>query len=337
MLRRKFLAAILASPVVFPVVKAWSIPGYIYATDYGVTASWNGADATSTDDTAAINAAINAAKTWVPAGMVDQGGVAGQTIVFPKGPCLISSKIVLPSFVRLQGVNMFGTVLKMSDNFTPHDHFIDAGDATTRLSAFACGVSDMYLYSRNQNADVNMAMLYTNNGQDNDPAVGHCRIAGGNRSAIRAEIGYGGATNVFFRNITLQNDGNANGGIMNPIAYFGYGPGNLVKLEGFEVSCPVGPQVGIRCAGGNFRISNFHAEVIATGIMVDLANGGWVSVEDSTGGSGVGSVVTINNRPAQAGCTKIKTTRKNGATAVVINGLPGGSGTTSDIFAEQTF
>jgi hypothetical protein len=315
------------------------MPIDVMQAPYNCRFDWTGIDATATDNYAGLQAAINDAKVITPPG-VDLGGSIGDLLLLPKGAGLVSQKLVLPFGVYMKGVNCYSTVLKMADNFTPHDHFIDIGDGSTQLAAFNCGLSDMILYSRNRNADYAKAMVYTNNAQDTDPIVGRCRIYAGNRAAIWAEHGYGGASLINFRNITIMNDGNLDGGIVNPVSYFNYGDGTMVRIDGVEPNGPTlgggAAQIGMYLAGGTFDIRGYHAEAIQTGLLIDLASGS-VHIEGATGGNGTANLITIQNRPSQAGRTTVKKAFKNGSTYVVYSGLPGAASVTSDIFAEMTF
>lgn len=303
---------------------------------YNCRFDWTGSDATATDNYAGLQAAINDAAVLTPPG-VDLGGSIGDVLQLPLGAGLVSQKLVLPFGVSMrgQGQSYYSTVLKMSDNFDPNSHFIDVGDETTHLAAMGCGVQDMILYSRNSNAAPNKSMVFTNNAQDTDPVVGRCRIYAGNRAAIWAEKGWGGATIVNFRNITCHNNG---GPGSTPIIWCNYGDGTEVMFDIVQVANPAGGNVpgayGLYCAGGRFHIKHLHAEQVWTGAIVDLAGGGKVLFEHGTGGNGVDRLITINNRPSQSGKTRVRNMAKNGANYVVLNGLSGGTSYTTDIDAE---
>ena len=306
---------------------------------YNCRFDWTGDDSTATDNYEGLQNAINDASTLTSPG-IDRGGSIGDAIFLPSGTGLVSKKLVLPFGVYMKGVNCYSTVLKMSDDFAIYDHFIDVGDATTHMAAMNCGLSDMILYSRNTDANNNKAMVFTNNAQDTYPIVGRCRIYAGNRAAIWGEIGYGGASIINFCNINCHNNGSLNGIVSPPIIYLNYGSGTMISIDGCEPAGPQGAgtnQIGLFLGGGNFDIRRLHAEQVWTGAMVDVANDGHAHFEHCTGGNLTNQLITINNRPSQAGKISVKNVYKNGSVYTVLNGLPGGVSITSDILAERIF
>jgi hypothetical protein len=288
-----------------------------------------------------LQAAINDAAVITAPG-IDLGGTVGDFLQLPRGMGLVSQKLVMPFGVSMGGQRhaYYASGLKMSDDFDNNSHFIDLGDETTHLAAMGCSITDIILFSRNRNAAANRSMIFTNNAQDTNPIVGRCRIYAGNRAAIWAEKGWGGATLVDFCNLNLHNVGSLDGAVSPPIMWINYGDGTMVNLDRIEPAVYAGGvpnSYGIYCAGGDIDISNFHAEQVWTGICVDLASGGAVHIERGTGGNDVDRLVTVCNRPSQAGKTTVKRLAKNGANYVVLNGLPGGASVQASIGAEMTF
>jgi hypothetical protein len=84
----------MPSPSYFPVVKSGNVQTVVNVQGFGATG--NG----TTDDTAAIQAAINSA--FVNSATVPQGGV----VYFPVGTYMISTPLVVPPYVTLQGTYM---------------------------------------------------------------------------------------------------------------------------------------------------------------------------------------------------------------------------------------
>jgi hypothetical protein len=307
---------------------------------YNCRFDWTGSDATATDNYAGLQAAINDAAVIVPPG-IDLGGVVGDLLQLPRGMGLVSQKLVMPFGVSMRGQPhaYYASGLKMSDNFDNNSHFIDLGDETTHLAAMGCSISDMILFSRNREAAANKSMIFTNNAQDTDPIVGRCRIYAGNRACIWGEKAWGGGTLINFRNLNLHNVGSLNGAVSAPLMWLKYGDGTMVRMDGIEpavYSGGVPNSYGLYLAGGNFDIRGYHAEQIWTGAIVDLVNGGKVHFEHCTGGNDVDRLITINNRPSQAGKTTVKNIAKNGCSYTVLNGLPGGTSYTTDIGGEVT-
>lgn len=308
---------------------------------YNCNFNWTGQDSVAHDNYAGLQAAINDAAVITPPG-IDLGGVVGDMLQLPRGMGLVSQKLVLPFGVSMRGQPhaYYASGLKMADNFDNNSHFIDLGDETTQLAAMGCSISDMILFSRNREAAGSKAMIYTNNAQDTDPIVGRCRIYAGNRAAIWAEKGWGGATLINFRNLNLHNVGSLNGAVSSPLMWLKYGDGTMVHIDGVQPAVYAGGvpnSYGLYLVGGNFDIRRYHAEQIWTGAIVDLALGGKVHFEHCTGGNEVERLITVNNRPSQAGKTTCKNIEKNGANYVVLNGISGGTSTQSSINAEMTF
>lgn len=306
---------------------------------YNCRFDWTGSDSAATDNYGGLQEAIYDAACLVGPG-VDQGGAIGDVLQLPRGCGMVSQKLVLPFGVSMQGQaqSYYATVLKPCDTFDPDSHFIDAGDGATELAAMGCGIQNMILWARpTMEAAPNRAMFFTNNAQDTDPIVGRCRIYAGNRAAIWAERGWGGATLINFRNITCHNNG---GPGSTPIIWANYGDGTTVHFDGVQVANPAGGNngsYGLYLVGGNFVINRYHAEQVWTGCVVDLANGGRVEFSHGQGGNDCERYITINNRPSQIGKTRVRNTDKNGSLYTVCNGLPGGLSVQTDIVAEQVF
>lgn len=305
---------------------------------YNCRFDWDGSnEATATRNYAGLQGAIDDAAEIKSPG-IDLGGAAGDLVILPKGTGLIEQKLVIRNGVKLAGPQMYASILKMSDDFDPNSHFIDVGDATTGTASFSCGLSDMILYSRNQNAAFNKAMIYTNNAQDMDAVAQRMRIYSGNRVGIYAEIGHGGAAIVRFADITVNNDGAANGSNMNPVIILYYGS-TEVFLDRMVITGPSdgsggANHVGVWCADGLIKINGGHFENIATGAMVALQRGhSKVSIENFSGG-GVGNVAIARVQgPTTPGKLTAEMITRNGATYAVQNFI-GGASITSDVVGQ---
>lgn len=102
-------------------------PAGVDVCAFGYVADWNGDDSVATDNTAALQEAINfAAQSFGNLG-VDTGGGYGNHVLLPKGTGLIKSKITVHNGVRFRGKGVSQTILKMWDSFSTTSHVIRLG------------------------------------------------------------------------------------------------------------------------------------------------------------------------------------------------------------------
>ncbi|MCK1322768.1 hypothetical protein IVA94_18075 [Bradyrhizobium sp. 156] len=92
---------------------------------FGYKADWVD-DTTATDNTSALQAAVNfTGKNF--GGGFDVGGGNGGDVVLPTGAAMIASQVIVHSGVRVLGKGTMGTVLKMKDTFSTSSHMFILG------------------------------------------------------------------------------------------------------------------------------------------------------------------------------------------------------------------
>ena len=101
----------------------------------------------TTDDTAAIQAAIDSVAPTPPASPGDNpAGVSGAAVFFPAGTYKVSSTIVVPSYVSLKGEGMASS--KITSSMTSGS-IVSMGTLAT--PAFYCVISDLCINGSSQN------------------------------------------------------------------------------------------------------------------------------------------------------------------------------------------
>jgi VCBS repeat-containing protein len=103
-------------------------PTGVDARAFGYKPDWNGVDAGATDNTAALQEAINFASLSFGTGF-DTGGGGGSDVLLPVGTAMFATGLTVHDGVRVLGKGTYGTVLKMKDTFSTSANFIRLGTA----------------------------------------------------------------------------------------------------------------------------------------------------------------------------------------------------------------
>lgn len=259
-----------------------------------------------TDDTAAINAAITYAATTV-------NGAAGNTVFFPTGTYLISSTIMMPNRVGLQGANGRGTIIKPHSSFSG-SYMFHAVNGTS--SMFGSYIRDMWLDARGKNMT---AVVYSQAWQE---TCGMDRVLiqfdGTTQTGFFYENGYGGAALLRLRDIEIFS--NSTYSIVRGIRV------NQVSLVGgfvlmVENSTLAGDSVntmdiGIDMINDSLVAVGVHGENI--GSILTMNGAGSLSVDTLTG-SFTGAVDLVSFGSGFTGVANMRNLIPNGATGLTVN------------------
>lgn len=308
---------------------------FINLRQFGAKMDWSGTDAIATDDTLSVQSAMNFASINCT-GLVfpTSGGCAGQTVIVPKGTSYFcTDTLIVPYNVHLKGQGRWSSTFKLCDTgFQSSKNFVEICDKTTQLACFNAGLSHMQLNSRNANADANIAVVYSNNVQD-ELILDHVYINAGQRSSVYLETGYGGASYVDISNLEI--DSNAT----NDVIRINYGT-TIVNLKSLVIANSSNTGPCMRITGGFVDINGFHPENCPTaGLIVNIPtslDNGMVRLHGATGNSLTPNLVQLSasNHP---GNFIIGTSTNNGSTNIVQNGQPAGSNRTTPVVADMTF
>lgn len=106
----------------------WNISEpYAYTVQqFGAKFDWDGVDGSATDDTTAIQSALNCAGVQNSAGN-DVGGGQGRPVLLPAASGLVSSTLTVPNQVIVRGAGTYSSVLKMATGFDNAAHFTILG------------------------------------------------------------------------------------------------------------------------------------------------------------------------------------------------------------------
>jgi hypothetical protein len=299
---------------------------------FGAKCNWDGtgldpadmsaADINAQDDRPAIQSAIDfAARKF---GEDDRGGGGGQVVKLPARSCMIGSTLRIKDQVTLKGHGPYSSVLVMPQTFAIDTHFVAIGSTTglpTELASFASRLEDLQLWSNNGNAVSGMAMAYSNNTQHTG-GLARVKIFGGNRTAVKFEHGWGGASYVTLEDVEAYNYGDKDprptkGALtsVNPVIVVDYGEGTFVRATNILVAGPwdadevdaqqnptpyYSESIGLILKGGQVEIDGFHAEGVGYPIWLRYAKGS-VRLRNLTGGNGCKrALVTIPNAAGTA-------------------------------------
>jgi hypothetical protein len=302
---------------------------------FGAKCDWHHStgDAGATDDTTAIQNALNygyGGAGKAVQGYVGAGGVAGMKIYLPTGYCMTSS-LTVPCYVRLIGPGMWSGGPKARDDLDASVNYIDVGDRFTHQACFGAGIYDMNIYPGSGAANSGTYMVYTNNVQQHT-FMARVTVAGGNRGAINAEDGWGGAAMLGFEQIEAGTSQTAM-----PVIRLAYSTAivtltNVIVEAGgtfchYPTAC-----TGVSIINGYVRVAGFHSEGIAYPVNIfNTAAQGISSFRNLTCGAGTYACVT-RQVTATAGLNIIGASLGNNATLNDAGVL-----TTGNIMADVVF
>jgi hypothetical protein len=307
----------------------------VSVTQFGAKCDWHhtAGDAGATDDTTAIQAALNYAYGGAGKavqGYVGAGGVAGMMVTLPTGYCMTSS-LTVPCYVMLIGPGPWSGGLKARDNLDASVNYIDVGDRFTHQACFGAGIYEMNIFPGSGAANSGTYMIYTNNVQQHT-FLKRITVAGGNRGSIHAEDGWGGAAMLGMEEIETGTSQTTM-----PVMRLAYSTAivtltNVIVENGgtfchYPTACN-----GVVIINGYVRVAGFHSEGIAYPINIFNVNPqGISSFRNLTCGAGTYACVT-RQVTATAGLNIIGASLGNNAT---LN--DGGVLTTGNIMADVVF
>jgi hypothetical protein len=309
--------------------------GFTHVNEFGAKADWLFVDATSTNNFAAIQAAMFFATrnlTGIDGGV---GGYAGDIVKCGVGSYMLMHpsnlvSLIVPDGVYLEGC--YGTTLKFNDSWYPATHCICLGNPNGHFANFNSGIRRLRLFfKRGISVAAGTFMVYSNSTQDNG-GVDDCYIYTGQRGGIKYEIGYGGASTVKFHNISMSCEG------ATAAADFNVGT-TIMDCRTWSLGAPSGGlnnttnAIILSGTGGMYRFDGIHAELFPNGFLIDLraGNNPMASFKNCTGGCGI--LFTILGTSQSGNFSFEQCQKNNGAVGALLiqNGMSGGTPRASDI------
>jgi hypothetical protein len=311
---------------------------------YNVVGDWNGSDATATNNTAALQAAIVAASADnTNGGIVDSGGTQGNTILLPKGSIMFDDTLTLGDGVSFQGSGDYATNLRVKGTFDPNKHRIRLGSPGDTYSSFGGRLRNLIVSQASTLESAgSTALVYTNDVQDGT-LLDHVLLRGFQSRCFVGETGYGGASIIRLRQVT-GNTGYAG----RPAFSFDYGEGTMIDVEGLEPSGarvnPADPNspsipgtVGVYVRGGYSKFRFVHGELLETCMLLNLKTAKcFCSIDYLMGGpENKYEIIIQGQSPAiQTGRIELAHVTRNGSppsNPLVLNGMSGASHIYNDI------
>ena len=225
----------------------------------------------TTDDTTAIQAAINFAATAV-------SGSTGAVVYFPTGTYMISTTINMPNRVGLQGANGRGTEIKPTSGFASN-YMFHAVNGTS--SMFGSWIKDMHINGLGKNMT---APVYSQAWQE---TCGMERVLiqfdGTTNAGFLYTDGYGGA--AYLRLIDVEIFSNSSYATAKGIAINAIGSVGAFVLH-VDSATIVGSvanplPIGIYLANDTLVVNTYHGEYVDNMVVMDGAGG--LSADTVTG------------------------------------------------------
>jgi hypothetical protein len=302
---------------------------------FGAKCDWHHStgDASATDDTTAIQNALNYAYGGAGKavqGYVGAGGVAGMKVTLPTGYCM-TSELTVPCYVRLIGPGMWSGGPKARDNLAASSHYITVADSTTHQACFGAGLYDMNIYPGSGAANAETYMIYSNNVQQHT-FLKRMTISGGQRGAVYVQDGWGGAAMLGMEDIEAGTSQTTT-----PVIRLAYSTALIslrnviVEAGGTFCHTPV-VCIGVAVNYGYVNVDTFHSEGISRPIYITNPGAQGISTyRNVTCGAGTAACVT-RTVGATAGLAKIGAALGNTATLD-----DGGALTAGNIVADVVF
>jgi hypothetical protein len=284
---------------------------------FGAKCDWHhtAGDAGATDDTTAIQAALNygyGGGGKAVQGYVGAGGVAGMRITLPTGYCM-SSELQVPCYVTVYGPGPWSGGFKVRDNLAASSHFITVGDSTTHQACFGAGLYDINIFPGSGAANAETYMIYTNNVQQHT-FLGRMTISGGQRGAVYIQDGWGGAAMLGMEQIEAGSSQTTT-----PVIRLAYSTAItslrnvIVENGGTFCHSPV-VCLGVSIDYGYVNVDTFHSEGISRPIYIKNPGAQGISTyRNITCGAGTAACVT-RDVAATANLAKIGAALGNTAT-----------------------
>lgn len=298
---------------------------------FGAKVDWTKAagDAGATNDTSAIQAALNFAYIG-QSPTIDAGGALGQKVIIPAGYSLACA-LVLPEGVDFRGPGPWSGGLKECDALAAASHFITVCDSASLSSCFGSFIGEMQLFPGSGSANSGTAMIFSNNIQQMN-FISRVTIAGGLRSCIRYTNGYGGAAQIGMSDFECGIGGTTNPGIF----LDGGGSQTLINMQRFNIEAGGGGLAnnGLAIVGGIVTIETYHTEGLSEGIFLNIpANSGGLRIHNMTGGAHCTDAI-VRQSGSSSGVNVAGQIWSNGCTNAINNA---GALTTGNVVADATF
>jgi hypothetical protein len=299
---------------------------FIDPRQFGAKFDWSGTDASATDDSAALQAALNFGSYGPTRFSINGTNFAGTKVLAPKGMALVCNALTMYGATQFFGQGPSNTNLHMCDAFpSAASHFVTICDPLTHLACFGPQIADMTLSATATapgNAD--KYMIYSNAAQQ-ARAISNVAVYTGKRGCFRYDTGYGGAAIFTVHNLfcTLFSASLSDGVVINAGT-------TLIKFYDTIVE---GSYTGnaVNLIGGQITFDGFHVEAgPTTGININMTTSTHsATVKAATGGSSCTELIKLANTNT-LGNFAIYDAVKNGCTRLVTNGQPAGSNRTTD-------
>jgi hypothetical protein len=280
----------------------------------GAKFDYAGTDGSATNDFTAIQNTISYCAD-IHSPTIDGGGSAGCRIMLPPGNAMICGGVPLnvPQGVSIEGVNMWGSTIKICAAWGSSANFMNICDPDTQASCFSSYLRNFTLYAPfTLDGSSGVSAIYSNSIQQVD-VIDRVAVYAGRRRCITLETGYGGAALLGIQNFecTPGDTSTTNVGML-----INYGT-TIVTMRNVHVETS-GPNTmsGITINGGFVNLIGFHTEGISTGIEVNITGSianGFAKLDTLTGGASCTNLVlkqggSVNNTVyvsslTQNGCT----------------------------------
>lgn len=225
------------------------IPGVIYAADFGVLAD------NSTDDRAALQAAIDYADTTVIAGR------DSTTILLPEGTIMVGNQVQVKNGVALRGVTKAGSKIKaISGTFPTNTPVVRLGDGSTIV--FQCRLENLNVDCDDISGST---CVYSTEVQEGSGLL-HVGLFGHRKYG--AEFDASGCSQFALHELEVYCGTDADKGI------YLHGCAGTNTVEWVTTNCAAkAASVGVHVSGGNFNLKQIHTEQSVDGVYFESGSG----------------------------------------------------------------
>jgi hypothetical protein len=257
-----------------------------------------------TDDTAAIQAAINYAAS--------SGQGEGNEVYFPTGTYLISSRIAMPNRVGLKGANGRGTIIKCHSSFSD-SYMIHASNGTSAM--FGSWIRDMWIDARGKNMT---AAVWSQAWQE---TCGMERVLiyinGTTPTGFLYTDGYGGAAYLKLKDMEIFCDSSAatvRGIWVQTVSIVG---SFILNLDGITIVGSSGNfvDVGVEMESDTLIATAYHAEDMTT--MCLMKGPGALSADSWTGSFSGPTVDMVEIASSFTGRVNLRNMLPNGSSGLI--------------------
>jgi len=300
---------------------------FINARQFGVKADFAGVDATATDDTLSIQAALRFARFTVYARQDLGGTFSSTTVVMPGGSALFCDTLTVYGAVQLRGQGPMNSALKGCDSGIPAaNNVIRLGDPSAEVACFGVQIADINIVvNAAAAANAGTYILFSNCAQQ-FKAISNVSVYAGKRGCLRYEVGFGGAANFdVYDFLCTMNPA----GVTAEAIYVGGGTTLFSFINTIIEGTFTG--VGYNIQGGQVTIKGFHSEGIGNPIVVNQTVATHsTTVMHATGGGGCNDLITLTVTNTIGNFAMYDIVKQGVCTNVVKNNQPAGSNRAAD-------